>query len=220
MPRSVHVDIDGSGLESARSAQMVLLTQEVHHRVKNSLQLVHSLLNTQANETKHEGAASQLRESAARVRVIGALHDRLYRTGGTLEVEIEPYLSGLIEDLRTGMASGIAGRQIILNAEHALWTAADIPALGLVLTELVTNALKYGAGTITISFRQEASRQALLIVEDDGKLPQNFNVARSAGFGMRLIQTLVAKRDGFLMIDSSVDHTRFIAVMPRAIDEI
>jgi two-component sensor histidine kinase len=97
-----------------------------------------------------------------------------------------------------------------------MWMAADIPALGLVLTELVTNALKYGVGTVTIHFRQESNRQAVLIVEDEGNLPPDFDLSRSAGFGMRLIQTLVGQRGGFLMVDRVEKHTRFIAAMPRS----
>ncbi len=196
-----------------------ILIREAHHLIKNSLQLVQSLLSLQASQTANEVASRQLQESAARVRVIGAMHDRLYRSETMLEVEVGPYLKALVEDLRQGLASTIPDRSIMLNADHAIWAADDISTLGLILTELVTNALKYGAGTINIYFYQEIARQAVLIVEDEGTLAAEFDLKLNAGFGIRLIQRLVAQRDGALMVDGMARHTRFIAVMPRPKDE-
>jgi two-component sensor histidine kinase len=155
--------------------QRNLLTQEAHHRIKNSLQLVQSLLSLQATQTLDEVASRQLSESAARIHVIGAMHDRLYRSETMLDVEVRPYLMALVKDLRQGMASAVSGRLILLHTDNAVWAADDILTLGLVLTELVTNALKYGAGNINIYFYQEASQQGVLIVEDEGTLPSEFN---------------------------------------------
>ncbi len=194
-----------------------LLMLEVHHRVKNSLQLVQNLLTLQARSTQDERAAAQLNESASRVHTIGAIHDRLYRTGTVLTVEVGPYLEGLVEDLRAGMASTLEDRRIIVQVESAIRSVADMPTLGLVLTELVTNALKYGQGTVRVSFTEPADSDGVLVVEDEGcNLPADFDPSRSRGLGMRLVHGLLRGEGAGLSLDQSVAHTRFVARLPPA----
>jgi len=192
-----------------------LLLLEVHHRVKNSLQLVHNLLSLQGRASEDEHAREQLFESAARVRTIAAIHDRLYRTGSDLFVEVGPYLEGLVEDLRTGMASTLGDRPLRVSVEAVTWPAGAIPTLGLVVTELVTNALKYGAGTVSVTFRQPPGGNAVLTVRDGGRdLPGDFDPARSRGLGMRLVTGLLRGEGAGLEIDRSEGHTCFIARLP------
>jgi two-component sensor histidine kinase len=194
-----------------------LLMAEVHHRVKNSLQLVQGMLIMQARAAAGSEAAAPLVESAARVRTIAALHDRLYRASTGLEVEVSLYLEGLVEDLRTLVPSVRDGREIRLETDAATWGAAEVTTLGLVLTELATNALKYGRGAVRVTFRQPSGDQAVLAVEDDGSgLPAEFDPARSRGLGMRLVTGLLSGRGGDLKVDRSVGHTRFVARLPHA----
>jgi|GEM_PF-432613 len=192
-----------------------LLMLEVHHRVKNSLQLVQNLLSLQARSSASDSAAAQLGESAARVRTIAAIHDRLYRTGTALEVEVGPYLDGLIEDLQVGLADNAGDRRITLAADAARWPASDVPTLGLVLTELVTNSLKYGAGPVGVAFSQPASGNPSLVVEDEGAgPPPGFDPARSPGLGMRLVTGLLRGQGCGLEIERADGHARFIARLP------
>ena len=165
-----------------------LLMQEVHHRVKNSLQLVQSLLRMQGRAAADEAVGRQLAESAARVRTIAAVHDRLYRTAVTPEqrVAVGPCLSGLIEDLRGGVLADTGERTIHLEADAASWTVSEVPVLGLVLTELVTNAIRYGQGAVRVFFRSPAGSAQdgradapELVVEEEGPgLPAGFDPAR------------------------------------------
>lgn len=204
-------------VESTRAQESLLrekdlLMQEVHHRVKNSLQLVHSLLTMQARTAASPEAAEQLFQSAARVRTIGAIHDQLCNNPLTLDIAIQPYLHGLADDIRRGMASTAGDRTLVLDASAATWMAADVSTLGLVLTELVTNALQHGKGTVRAVFRQNDGEQAVLTVEDEGASPMD--EARADGMGMRLMHGLLSERGGRLEIDRSADHSRFVAVMP------
>ncbi len=192
-----------------------LLMLEVHHRVKNSLQLVQNLLSLQSRASDNEQAAEQLMESAARVRTIAAIHDRLYTTGSALTLDVAPYLDGLVADLSDGMASTLDGRDIVIEADDVAWPAGELPALGLVLTELVTNALKYGAGTIRVNFRQPADGRAVLTVADDGTgLPEGFNPTQSRGLGMRLINGLLRGDGAGLAIERQPTGTAFVARLP------
>jgi len=195
-----------------------LLMLEVHHRVKNSLQLVQNLLSLQGRATDNEEAREQLLGSAARVHTIGAIHDRLYKTGSSsLTVEVAPYLEGLVEDLRAGMASTLNGRAIQVEVDAVTWPAGEMTTLGLVATELVTNALKYGAGTVNVTFRQPAGSTGILTVWDEGRsLPNDFDPAQSRGLGMRLIKGLLRGGEAGLEIDRRRGHTCFIAHLPPA----
>jgi two-component sensor histidine kinase len=94
-----------------------------------------------------------------------------------------------------------------------MWDPAESLAMGLILTELVTNALKYGVGRISVCFSEKADGQALLTVEDEGNLPTGFDPMQSPGFGMKLLSTLLKQRDGSLKVDHSSAHTRFAVLM-------
>jgi two-component sensor histidine kinase len=192
-----------------------LMMLEVHHRVKNSLQLVQNLLSLQARASTDDSSATQLGESAARVRTIAAIHDRLYRSGATLDVEVGPYLEGLIEDLQAALAGSEVERCITLQADPVSWPASDVPTLGLVLTELVTNSMKYGSGRVSVTFLHPPDDRAMLIVEDEGPGPDpDFDPGRSRGLGMRLVTGLLRGEGAGLEIDRKAGHARFVARLP------
>ena len=200
----------------AASETKDLLMLEVHHRVKNSLQMVQNLLLLQAQTAADTLASAQLREGAARVHTISAIHDRLYKSGGDLTVEVGPYLDGLAEDLRTGMASTQRDRRIEVAADSGTLSAADASNLGLVLTELVTNALKYGSGTIRIVFRrgQDGSCGQLIVSDEGCALPPDFDPARSSGLGMRLVTGLLRGTGAGLVVERDGARARFVARLP------
>jgi two-component sensor histidine kinase len=189
-----------------------LLVQEAHHRVKNSLQMVQGLLNLQARKTAHPEAAHQLRASAARVHTFGAMHEHLYRTSAALRVDLAGYLQSLVTD-QAALATTLQGRDIKFNANGGLWPTSDAPAVGLILIELVTNALKYGKGTITVTLRHSGD-DMVLIVEDEGNdLPLNFEPSHSTGLGMRILTGLLRGQKGRLEVDRSQGHTCFIVAL-------
>ena len=122
----------------------------------------------------------------------------------------------MIDDLRDAIASTQNGRSVILDADSATWPAAAVPALGLVTTELVTNALKYGDGEILVTFRQPAGEQGTLTVEDEGTaLPPTFDPATSRGLGMRIVTGLLKPRGGSLKVLRDRPTTCLLATFPR-----
>ena len=199
--------------KNAVLAEKDLLVQEVHHRMKNSLATVQSLLTLQARTSADPAAAQQLRESAARVHTFGLMHEHLYRVGAATQVDIRSYLQSLIEDQQAAFASSLDGRRIAFEAAPASWPASEAPALGLVVVELVTNALKYGKGVVTVTFQQEGD-EGRLTVEDEGTdLAADFDPSRGTGLGMRVINGLLQRRGGRLEIDRSRGHTCFVATL-------
>ena len=195
-------------------AEKDLLMQEVHHRVKNSLTMVQSLLVLQARNSDDAEVSRQLNESAARIRTFEAMHEHLYRMGASARVDMATYLGTLIDNQQAAFASGLEGRDIDFLAESMWWPSAEAPTLGLILVELVTNGLKYGAGRITVTLRRQGD-EAQLVVEDEGQeLSPDFDPGDSKGLGMRVITGMLRSQDrGSFAIDRTRGHTCFIATM-------
>ena len=170
-----------------------LLMQEVHHRVRNSLQLVHTLLLLQARAGGAD-ARGALQVAAQRVMTVAAVHERLYRGGSVTEADAAEYLGGLVDDLRRSLVEP-AGRTIELHAESLRLPADQLTPLGLVTTELVTNTLKHGRGRIRLRVRREAGGIEISARDDGPGLPADLDPARSQGLGMRLILALAKGRD-------------------------
>jgi PAS domain S-box-containing protein len=198
-------------------AQKEFLAGEIHHRVKNSLQLVLSLLLLQARRASPE-AAMQLREAAGRVSTVAAVHRRLYEDEAPDGGDAGRYMAGLVEDLRRSLADHSAGRDILLVAEPGLRPGLErLAPLGIVATELMTNALKYGGGTVTLRLHR-AAEELELAVEDEGPgFPMDFNPNASRGLGMRVATTLTRQAGGRLDVDRSAKGGRVVLRVPLAV---
>jgi two-component sensor histidine kinase len=193
-------------------AEKELLVLEAHHRVKNSLQMVQSLLTLQARTAAHPIAAQQLRESASRVQTFGAMHEHLYRAGATFQVDLADYLRNLLTD-QDALVSTLEGRSIDFDGEELSWASSDAAAVGLIAMELVTNALKYGAGAVAVTLRP-TDDGIRLVVEDQGRgLPLDFEPSRSKGLGMRVVAGLLSGQRGHLAIDRSRANTCFVVTL-------
>jgi two-component sensor histidine kinase len=182
-------------------AERGLLLAEVHHRVRNSLQLVHTVLTLQANDAEDAEARRLLDLSALRVMTIAAVHERLYQGERFDAVEMRGYMLSLIEALRAGLVALAPGRSVALEAETgAFWPPQRAQVLGMVLAELVTNALKYGSGEIRVRFAV-SDMIGRLEVEDDGAgLPEGFEPQSGGGLGMRIVRELLRGQGGRLTV--------------------
>ena len=198
---------DRRALEDEREkllAQKDLLAAEIHHRIKNSLQLVQGLLLMQARNAAPEVAA-RLREAAARIISIAAVHRQLYEGAGPSGPvqDVGMHLAALTDGLRRSLGS--PARQVALDVAPDVQLAPErMAALGLLVTELVTNALKYGAGTVTVRLRAERTahaEEAAVEVEDEGSgFPPEFDPARVRGLGTRLALAMARQLRGTLTI--------------------
>jgi two-component sensor histidine kinase len=200
--------------------QRDLLMREVHHRVKNSLQIAQTVLLLQAKAPGAETARATLEEAARRILTIAAVHERLYTGPAVGGVAVAAYLHDLVEDLAASIGAAAAGRQVPVEVAASYagedWDADRATSLGLVVTELVTNALKYGAGEVVVRFEPGgAEKPAVLVVEDEGDgPPPGFAPTASGGLGMRLISAML--RGGRVEVDRTTapGRTRFVATMP------
>ena len=196
-----------AGQERALADKDVLM-QEVHHRVKNSLQLVQTFLNLQARGAAEPEVRAQLRDAASRVVTVGAVHDRLYKGGSVTEGDAAAYLAGLLEDLQSAVPTGAETRPMTLHAAALLLPAEQLTQLGLVMTELVTNAIKYGRGRIEVSLRTLAGGAELTVDDEGDGFAADFDPADSRGLGMRLIYAMAKSGKEALVIDRGAGHGR------------
>ncbi|MBX3280783.1 MAG: CHASE3 domain-containing protein [Acidobacteria bacterium] len=181
-----------SALKSALERTELLL-KEVNHRIANSLALVASLVRMQGSTNKDEAVKAALGETQARISAIASVHKRLYESGEVGFVELDAYLSGLLDSLAASMRAD--GRDGLLTYELQpvrMTTDASIN-LGIVVTELVTNAYKYaypdGGGDIRVGMHRFADDQVEIVVEDDG-VGRGSATPRGTGLGTRIVKAM------------------------------
>ncbi|HVU95254.1 MAG TPA: histidine kinase dimerization/phosphoacceptor domain -containing protein [Puia sp.] len=184
------------------------LLREIHHRVKNNLQIVISLLNMQAGELKDEIAVSAFHEIGARVNTISLVHKKLYQEGQDMTtIDMQEYVRELVGFLRESLA---ARHKIAfdLDIQQLVLDASQCIPLGLILNEAITNAIKYafpggsgGSPTICISLKEAPESCITLQIADNGVgLPAGFDAAGSKSLGLQLIHTLSLQLEGELVI--------------------
>lgn len=202
---------------SSALEQKELLLGEINHRVKNSLQLASSLLQMQAGSGAPEEVRRALSEAGGRLITVARVHERLYHGAELQSVDLRDYLARLCDDLRESTAGG---RSEIVTGIERLAVGADKAILvGLLVNELVTNALKHALPTgghceVRVECRRTAEG-ALLSVADNGRgLPEGFDVARSTSFGMRLVNAFASQLGGVLEVSSSPKGARFVLAFP------
>lgn len=206
--------------------QKATLLREVHHRVKNNLNMVMSVLNLQFGSIPGEQVAAALQASLDRIRSMALVHQFFYRSDSQNSLDFRTFVDDLITELSQTYLTGDA---ITIDAhipEMEIGMDRAVP-VGLILNELVTNALKYAfpdgrTGTIRISFHSMPEARAdtstvELTVQDDGVgLPADFSQRRNDSLGMTLIQALTEQIEGTLEIGSASPGTSCTIRFPRA----
>jgi two-component sensor histidine kinase len=192
-----------------------LLMAEVHHRVKNSLQLVQTLVTLQSRDVADPKARAQLEETAGRIMTIGAVHGRLYTGGSVINSQAEPFLTGLVRDIEASVVT-MSDRPVELVVEPMVLSADRLTALGLVITELVTNALKYGSGRILVSVRRVEDAIEVAVEDEGVGFPEGFDVAQSGNLGMRLVAAMSIRGRQATWLDRASCPSRIVTLLPAA----
>jgi len=192
-------------------AEKEIILREVHHRIKNNLSTVHGLLSLQANRLSDPQAAKSLRDAVGRVRSMGLLYDKLYRAESFGSMSMKMFLERLVDEIAELYPASVSA-----DIEEATLDAKILSPLGIMMNELVTNAMKYAftgraSGRLVVRSRIEDGR-ITIIVEDDGiGLPDGIDIDCSTGFGMQLVG-LLAKQIGATIRVERDEGTRFIIV--------
>ncbi|KAF2513864.1 tetratricopeptide repeat-containing sensor histidine kinase [Flavobacterium foetidum] len=180
------------------------LMQEIHHRVKNNLQIVMSLLNSQSSTLKNQEAFDAIQKSQHRLFAISLLHQKLYRTDIVREIEMENYISELMVNFT--LTFDMQNIDFQTQIDPILLDEAQAVSVGLILNETVTNSIKYGfpenrKGLISIKLESLENYRVKLQIKDNGiGFPKDFNFDSTATLGISLINGLGQQLDGEVSI--------------------
>jgi len=188
-------------LKAALREKEVLL-REVHHRVKNNMQVISSLLNLQAGRITDPELRGPFQESQGRVQAMGLIHETLYRSDSLGAIDFREYLSGLARSLFQAYATSSGRIALKIEAEKVELGLDQAVPLGLVINELISNSLKYAfpggrRGEISIQARSLDEEEIELSVSDNGVgLPQDFDWRGARTLGLNIVSGLVETQLG------------------------
>ncbi len=188
-----------SSVISLREKEQLL--REIHHRVKNNLQIISSLLSLQTHNVKDKKFLALIRESRSRIKSMALVHEMLYATANLSEIKLKKYIFTLCESIYDSYRRPKMDVKFRIDIDEKVNFDIDkmIP-LGLILNEIVSNSLKYAfrsnKGVISIVMERKKDKY-LLTVSDNGKgLPARFDQKKHANLGMQLIFMLAEQLNG------------------------
>lgn len=190
-----------------------ILVREIHHRVTNSLQLVHSMLSIQVKVLVNEEARAQVAEAASRVLAIAAVHRRLYQAGSPDLADAGKYMRGLLDDMRA-LLPFAGDRSLTLDIEPFSLSADNLAHLGLIAVELVTNALKHGRGSVEVAVKQDGDCLKIVVSDEGPGFPATFDPAARTGLGFKIVSAMAGPARGeAIVVDRSVPFSRMVVTM-------
>lgn len=197
-----------SQLESKNKENITLL-KEVHHRVKNNLQIVVSLLRIQNADTTSEETKEHFKTAINRIMTISMIHRKLYQSGELSEIEFQKYMHSLIEDIKN-LHSHDGDIHFEFDSDLTEIDLNSIVPLGLIINELITNSIKHAFNqsnkrTVSIRFHLNEHEKVLLHYTDSGQWKNE----TKAGFGIELLELLTEQLDGELVRSDSTFRIEF-----------
>ncbi len=203
---------------SLREKEVML--KEIHHRVKNNLQVVSSLLNIQSRYIADPADAELFKESQNRVQAMALVHEKLYQSSDLARVDFSSYIESLMKNLFYSYAIGRDNISMVADVQPiSLSVDAAVPC-GLIINELISNCLKHAfpegsGGEIRVSIRERDNRIVIEVSDDGIGLSANFDFHTSESLGLQLVNMLVEQLDGSISLERE-QGTRFTITFNRA----
>lgn len=207
---SAGVNMLGEELESSTVSlkEKEHLLKEIHHRVKNNLQIVSSLLNLQFDKSTDEVFSNMIKESKNRIMSMALIHEMLYITKDLSKIEVRSYITKLCNSVYQSFQTKESSILFEYNINKNIHFEIDnmIP-IGLILNEIISNSLKYAfpekKGVISIQIQQLGEKHQLIAKDNGIGIPKTFNIKESNTLGSQLIYMLAEQLDGKLSIESN-----------------
>ncbi|PIN69518.1 hypothetical protein COV93_05120 [Candidatus Woesearchaeota archaeon CG11_big_fil_rev_8_21_14_0_20_43_8] len=186
-------------LEAALNEKESLI-KEIHHRVKNNLQIISSMLNLQSKKSADPSIQFALKESKNRVKSISLVHELLYKSESLAKIKMQTY----VRDLKTYILDCCNQKtnvNVRFDVDDLIFSTDDAISCGLIINELVTNSLKHAfdnvtGGNITIRLKKHKQKIELCVIDDGSGFPDGANIKKTDSLGLQLVSTFVAKLNG------------------------
>lgn len=196
-----------------------VLLKEVHHRAKNNLQLIDSLLSMQARRTVDPATREVLANCQSRLHSMALIHQLLYQSEFLAEIDFANYVRVLVGELHSSQAVPLKATRLEIDIEDISLNLETAVPSGLLINELVTNALKYAfpdgrEGTIRIAFKSLHGSHLLSVCDDGVGLPEDMDSTRIRTLGLRLVQILAEQLKGHVEFSASGRGTGVSVTFP------
>ncbi|WP_333318127.1 PAS domain S-box protein [Microcoleus sp. B4-C1] len=194
-------------IQAALREKEVLL-KEIHHRVKNNMQVISSLLQLQAQYIEDEATLTLFEESQTRIHSMALIHEQLYQSEHLDRIALSPYVENLVANLYQSFGCGNTSIKFNLKVDPIYLNIETAIPCGLIINELVSNSLKYAfisslAGEISINFHEINNSQFHLTIQDNGRgFTANFDWENTETLGLRLVKMLAYQLEASIAIDS------------------
>lgn len=196
--------VQGMLLKSLKEKDVLL--KEVHHRVKNNMQIIASLFNLQQKSIQDPDSLSAFNDTKNRVNTMAMVHESLYHTDDLSNLDIAQYIENLLTSL---YRTYVTNRELVnmeMDVERVNMNLNTAIPLGLIINELITNSLKYAfpegkKGNIALGLYSEDGGHALYVVDDGIGLPEEIDIKNTESLGMQLVTTLVEQIEGTIELN-------------------
>ena len=184
-----------------------VLLREIHHRVKNNMQVISSLLNLQSRHSQDSAVLEMFRESQRRIRSMALVHERLYQSSDLSRIEFSEYLRNLATHLFHSCQVNTSRVRLKMDAEEVYLNINTAIPCGLIVNELISNALKHGfpenrSGEVGVELHRVEGDGYMLRVRDDGVgFPEGLDFRTTETLGLQIVTTLVSQIDGSIQLN-------------------
>ena len=203
-----------------QSDKLTLLMKELHHRVKNNLQIISSLLSLQSFKIKDTTASMAVREGQQRIEAMSLIHQRLYTRDNITEINIREFIADLVDSLQSAYDFGKDDITIRLDIDNELMNVDQAIPLSLIINELVTNAFKYAykdnsQPELSVSLKRTDNNLQLIVADNGIGVNIEEWKDKQGSFGKDLVQTFVKQLNGYLSLKAD-RGTTFLLTIPYA----
>lgn len=206
----------------AQLKEKQILLQEIHHRVKNNLQLVASLLELRSRGMENQAARAAFSDSIGRIRSMAMLHEKMYGTNVVGSVNFAEYVKSLFEPLAQTFAKDLP-IHFAVDADHFMLDLNRAIPLGLILNELLTNSVKHAFDTsdspkISVKIRTNMDKVTMVVADNGTGLPPDVNLFKSESFGFKIVRLLTEQIDGQITVQNS-NGTVYEITLPYEVEK-